>query len=326
MLGRRGFALLGGVAIALAALATPAVAAAGKKDLPVPYGISAALTAELAAPNSDPPGSNDWSCTPSAEHPEPVVLVHGLSASKTTNWQTISPLLANNGYCVYALTYGVPAPNVFPQNQIGGLLPMEDSARELDAFVTRVLDATGAAKVDLVGHSEGTVMPEYWLQFLGGAAKTDKYVAVTPIYHGTLTEPLPTAQLADALGVREPASAVVGLVCGSCPQFVAGSPYVKRMNAQPGGPAVPGVTYTSVMTRYDELVVPYTSGRLDAPNATNIVVQDGCEVDLSDHLSIISTARTGQIVLNALDPAHASPPPCRPSLPLLGSQVLPPLI
>jgi triacylglycerol lipase len=98
------------------------------------------------------------------------------------------------------------------------------------------------------------------------------------------------------------------------------------MNARPGGPAVPGVTYTTVMTRYDELVVPYTSGRLDAPNATNIVVQDGCEADLSDHLSIISTARTGQIILNALDPADASPLPCLPSLPALGNEVLPPLI
>ncbi|OJY39963.1 lipase [Pseudonocardia sp. 73-21] len=325
MAGRRGLALLGGVVVALAALATPAVAAGGS-DLPVPYGFSAAITAEAAAPNSDPPGSNDWSCRPSEEHPEPVVLVHGLVASKTTNWQTMSPLLKNNGYCVYALTYGVPAPDVFPQNQIGGLLPMEQSAREFDAFVSRVLDATGASKVDLVGHSEGTIMPEYWLQFLGGAARTDKYVAVTPLYQGTLTKPLPTAAFADALGVREPASAVVGPACGSCPQFVAGSPYVKRMNAQPGGPAVPGVTYTTVMTRYDELVVPYTSGRLDALNATNIVVQDGCGVDLSDHLSIISTARTGQIILNALDPAEAEAPPCLPSLPALGNKVLPPLI
>jgi triacylglycerol esterase/lipase EstA (alpha/beta hydrolase family) len=323
--------LLAGVVLALAALATPALAAdesshppaADKSLLPVPYGMAAAITGELAGPGSDPPGSNDWSCRPSAAHPEPVVLVHGLLGSKTTNWQTVSPLLSNSGYCVFALTYGVRAPGVFPQDQIGGLLPMEQSARELDAFVTRVLAATGASRVDLVGHSEGTIMPEYWLQFLGGAARTDHYVAVTPLYQGTLAQPLPTAALADALGVREPASAMVGLVCGSCPQFVAGSPYVRRMNAQPGGPAVPGVTYTTIMTSYDELVVPYTSGRLEAPNATNIVVQDGCAIDRSDHVSIISTARTGQLIRNALDPAHASPPPCHPALPALGNQVLP---
>ncbi|WP_232663477.1 esterase/lipase family protein [Pseudonocardia sp. TRM90224] len=290
-------------------------------DLPVPYGFVRGLTG-LATPDADPPGANDWSCRPSAAHPDPVVLVHGLTGSKTTNWQTMAPLLANAGYCVYALTYGVPPGAVYPQDQVGGFLPMEESAEQLDAFVDEVLASTGAERVDLVGHSEGTLMPQYWLQFLGGADVTDDYVAVTPLYDGTLAKPLPVAELADGLGVREPASAVVGVPCGSCPQFISGSPYLERMHAQPGGAAVPGITYTTVMTRYDQLVVPYTSGVLDAPNATNIVVQDGCEIDLSDHLSIISTARTGQIVLNALDPASAVEPPCRPSLPALGNEVL----
>ncbi len=67
-------------------------------------------------------------------------------------------------------------------------------------------------------------------------------------------------------------------------------------------------------------MIPYTSGRLDG--ATNIVVQDGCEIDLSDHLSIIATERTGQIILNALDPENAQPLPCRVSAPLLGNEVL----
>ncbi len=39
--------------------------------------------------------------------------------------------------------------------------PMERSAPQLAAFVDKVLAATGASKVDLVGHSEGTVMPRY---------------------------------------------------------------------------------------------------------------------------------------------------------------------
>jgi len=250
--------------------------------------------------------------------PIPWCWCTALSGSKTTNWRTVSPLLANDGYCVYALTYGVAA-NAYPADQIGGVRPMESSAQELDAFVTKVLDATGAEKVDLVGHSEGTLMPQYWLQFLGGAAKTDDYVAVTPLYDGTLARPLPTKDLAAALGVREPAAAVAGLACGSCPQFISGSPYLERMHR--AGTKVDGVTYTTVMTRYDQLVVPYTSGRLDG--ATNIVVQDGCPVDLSDHLSIISSRRTGQIILNALDPGAATPLPCEPVLPALGTNIFP---
>ncbi len=314
---RRTTKFLGGAALAavlVAVAGAPAVAAEpGGPDLPVPYGSAATVLAALN-PNSDPPGANDWSCEPSPEHPDPVVLVHGLSASKTTNWQTMSPLLANEGYCVFALTYGT----ALAGEQVGGLTPMEESAEELDAFVADVLDATGAGQVDLVGHSEGTLMPQYWLQFLGGDAVTDDYVAVTPLYDGTLADPLPAAEIADTLNVRDPAGALVGVACGSCPQFVSGSDYLERMAE--AGTRVEGIDYTTVMTRYDQLVIPYTSGELDG--ARNIVVQDGCEIDLSDHLSIIFSERTGQIILNALDPANAQDPPCRPVLPLLGNEVL----
>ncbi|MDQ3276029.1 MAG: lipase family protein [Actinomycetota bacterium] len=273
------------------------------------------LLAPVAAAQSaaGPPGGNDWNCRPSAQHPNPVVLVHGLGATAETNWVTVSPLLASRGYCVFALTYGQRPP--FPQ---GGVIPMEQSAEQLAAFVDAVRAATGAAEVDLVGHSEGTLMPQYYLQFLGGVDEVERYVAVTPVYEGTLGILTPATSFGDALGVYGPLTDVFGVACGSCPQFVAGSDYLERMHAQPGGAAVPGVTYTTVMTRYDALVIPYTSGRLTAPNATNIVVQDGCESDFSGHASIITTPRTGQIILNGLDPSSAMSPPCGGGIPLRG--------
>ena len=68
-----------------------------------------------------------------------MVLVHGLLANQTVNWQTISPILANNGYCVFALTYGT-LPNVaIPGYQPGGLARMEASAQQLADFVDQVL-------------------------------------------------------------------------------------------------------------------------------------------------------------------------------------------
>jgi triacylglycerol lipase len=313
----RGIGYVGGAALVAAVITGLAVvpAAAQEGDLPVPYGALATVAAAASPDAADPPGANDYDCEPGAAHPDPVVLVHGLGASKTTNWQTMSPLLANEGYCVFALTYGA-AP--VPGEPIGGTAPMEQSAEELDAFVDGVLEATGAERVDLVGHSEGTLMPQYWLQFLGGDEVTDDYVAVTPLYDGTLADPLPVALLADSLGVRDPAGALVGVACGSCPQFISGSEYLERMAAE--GTRVEGVDYTTIMTRYDQLVIPYTSGELEG--ATNIVVQDGCEIDLSDHLSIIFSERTGQLILNALDPAGAQDVPCRPVLPLLGNEIV----
>lgn len=224
----------------------------------MPHGALASPAAEAAAPGSSPPGSNDHDCEPTAERPDPVVLVHGLGANRTVNWQTMSPLLANEGYCVFALTYGT----ALAGEQVGGLRPMEQSTGELAAFVDGVLAATGAERVDLVGHSEGTLMPQYWLQFLGGNEVVDDYVAVTPLYDGTLADPLPVDALVDALGVRDAAGAPVAPACGSC------------------------------------------------------------EIDFSDHLTIIFSERTGQVILNALDPQDAQGLPCRPVAPLLGNELL----
>jgi triacylglycerol lipase len=44
-------------------------------------------------------------------------------------------------------------------------------------------------------------------------------------------------------------------------------------------------------------------------------MQDHCALDFSDHLSIVSSPITGRYILNALDPAHALPPPCTLVLP-----------
>jgi len=179
--------------LALAAVATAgAGGAAAAAQYPVPYVFAANVVAAATEPGTPPPGSNDWSCRPSAAHPDPVVLVHGLFANMTDNWQTMSPLLADNGYCVFAFTYGATPDAPFPLDQLGGLAPMEQSATELAAFVDRVLAATGAAKVDVVGHSEGATMPDYYIEYLGGAAKVARYVGVSGVKHGTTLHGLNT--------------------------------------------------------------------------------------------------------------------------------------
>ncbi|MGI8921225.1 MAG: lipase family alpha/beta hydrolase [Solirubrobacteraceae bacterium] len=246
-----------------------------------------------------PPGANNFSCKPSAAHPNPVVLVHGLGATMGENWGYLSPLLAARGYCVFALTYGIDPR--FPY--AGGEIPIEQSAPELAAFVDSVLAATHTSQVDLVGHSEGTFMPEYWLKYLGGQSKVNVYVAMTPLYAGSTVYAV--SELRDALaplGLSQPAVDLVAQDCGSCPEFLAGSPMVQKLNA--GGAAVPGVQYTTIPTRYDELVTPYTSGILHAPNVTNKILQDVCPNDLSEHLAEAVDPVVAQIVFNALDPPH----------------------
>ncbi|CAM5569056.1 hypothetical protein SBADM41S_00984 [Streptomyces badius] len=220
---------------------------------------SAAPAAEAATSR----GWNDYSCKPSAAHPRPVVLVHGTFGNSIDNWLVLAPYLVNRGYCVFSLDYGqLPGVPFFH-----GLGPIDKSAEQLDVFVDKVLDATGAPKADLVGHSQGGMMPNYYLKFLGGAAKVNALVGIAPDNHGTtllgLTKLLPFFP-----GVEK---FISDKTPGLADQ-IAGSPFITKLTA--GGDTVPGVRYTVVATTYDQVVTPYRTQYLDGPDVRNVRLQD----------------------------------------------------
>ena len=80
--------------------------------------------------------------------------------------------------------------------------------------------------------------------------------------------------------------------------------------------AAPGVHYVNIVTKYDELVRPYTSGI--EPGMTNIVLQDKCALDYTEHFEIAADRNASLYVLNALDPAHPRPITCTLTLPFVG--------
>jgi hypothetical protein len=90
----------------------------------------------------------------------------------------------------------------------------------------------------------------------------------------------------------------------------AGSSFLTHLNA--GGDTVPGVSYTVIETRYDEVVTPYSSAFLSGPDVTNITLQNQCGLDLTDHLGIIYDPVALHDVLNALDPTTAEGRPFAP--------------
>jgi triacylglycerol esterase/lipase EstA (alpha/beta hydrolase family) len=281
---------------------TPAPAA-----FPVNYSLTAAIAYSLTHPGQPPIGANNWSCRPSAAHPSPVVLVHGTFLNMTDSWEALSPLLANAGYCVFALNYGGSSAG----NPIQATGDIKVSAGQLATFVNKVLAATAARKVDIVGHSQGGMMPRYYLRFLGGAAKTDTLVGLAPSNHGTTLLGLTT--LAAAFG----AGSLSLPGCAACGEQLAGSAFLKALNTAPGaaGNVVhetePAVHYTVIETRFDEVVTPYTSAFLAAgANVHNVRVQDRCPIDLGDHLAIIYDRRALALTMNALDPAHPVAVPC----------------
>ncbi|MEC3975043.1 esterase/lipase family protein [Amycolatopsis sp. H20-H5] len=273
----------------------------------------ALLVGLLAATPADARTSvNDWSCRTGEAHPVPVVLVHGTSDNKESTWRELGPMLASRGYCVFSLTYGVlPGASTGP-DAVGGLTRIEDSSRELATFTGKVLRATGRPKADIVGYSQGTLLPTYYAKFLGGRTKINRYVSLAPLWNGT-----DVALAADLVGLLR-LLGLDGLTrlltnCAACTQVLTGSPLLERLRAD--GIRVPGIRYTNIVTTHDRNIVPYTSGLLNGPDVTNVVLQDTCAADESEHGSLVVDPNALGHVLNALDPARARPVPCRPTGP-----------
>ncbi|MFD5397231.1 esterase/lipase family protein [Streptomyces sp. NPDC127097] len=289
----RTLTLLPALALALGVATVPAAAAD-----PSPAATPAGSAAQTAAAG----GWNNYSCKPSAAHPRPVVLVHGTLGNSIDNWLGLAPYLVARGYCVFSLDYGqLPGVPFFH-----GLGPVDASARQLAAYVDRVLAATGTEKVDLVGHSQGGMMSRVYLKFHGGADKVNALVGLAPDNHGTDLNGL-TRLLDHFPGAKD---YIDKLTPGLADQIV-GSDILNRLNE--GGDTLPGVHYTVIATKYDEVVTPYRSAFLDGPDVRNVVVQDLCGLDLSEHVAIGLVDRVAfHETANALDPAHATRTTCLP--------------
>ncbi len=276
----------------------------------VDYDFFSGIAPEIRHPGGALPGANLWDTPPSAERPVPVVLVHGTAGGGQTNWGPYVPLLTNHGFSVFTLTYGAIPGSAWPVSAMGGMRRIEDSAAEFGAFVGHVLDATGAEQVDVVGHSQGTLVPGYWAKRLGGADRIRRYVSLAPLWQGTRAFGALRGTLA-AVGMRFGVAGLDVAASLSIPQMITGSDFLAELWSG-GTPYVEGIEYTNISTEHDEFVVPYTSGQIPGGpgmDVTNIVVQDGCPADHSDHLGICGSRRAATIVLNALDDIDQNPVP-----------------
>ena len=257
--------------------------------------LTVAATTTLAAASIIP---NDFSCR-STEHPNPVVLLHGLGATGYEDINALQWWLQSQNYCTFAHTYG--AYKGFPF--VGGLKPINESSGEITDYILEVKDKTGAEKVDIVGHSEGAFqtlyVPKFHRDELAGVL--DRLVAIAPPTRGTDFAGL--YKLAIDLGnnTKETVDKVLDTVgCQACAELVTGGEAIQRLND--GQPIVQeGTTLTVIASKHDELVTPPTTSFVHEEDVNNIWIQDYCPLDPVGHLNGGYDTNVWHIVSNALD-------------------------
>ncbi|GAA2895608.1 alpha/beta fold hydrolase [Streptosporangium fragile] len=189
------------------------------------------------------PKANDFGCRPRESTPYPVVLVHGARSNGAATWPVAVPYLDKQGYCVFALDYGW-------SNSI------KESARTLGTFVDGVLQATGAEKVAIVGHSLGGIVPRAYMRLEGGAGKVAELITLGAPHHDL------TGELAESCGGET--------VCG---ELRPGSPLMRELNEP--SMVEPGVSYTALGLRAEqEIASTFVEG--PRKQVTNRMLQDDC--------------------------------------------------
>ncbi|MGZ8178347.1 esterase/lipase family protein [Williamsia sp. SKLECPSW1] len=240
-------------------------------------------------PDARPPGSNDLSCRPASRHPRPVILLHGTDSSAFADFSDIAPLLARQGFCVFAVNYGgAPGATTF------GTEDIRAGAPAVRAFVDRVRAATHADRVDIVGYSQGANVGRYVVDKLGAAPFVDRWIGLAPPSHGSTFYGL--GMLTRIPGVDRLVSPKP--VNESMLQQVAGSEFLRELNSP--AETVGTVRYVTIRTAVDEVIQPSTSGVLHGPRARDVVIQDRCPADLTGHFRMPYDAVAQNLLVEAL--------------------------
>lgn len=187
---------------------------------------------------------------------DPVIVVAGTFADQPAANIFYAPLAAclrADGYRPYI--FGLPT---------SGTEGIGRTAQALNAFADQVRAQTGAARVDLIGHSQGGLVARHYVKYLGGSGEVDALISLGAPHHGTAI-----ANLARLFGLGN----CIGIV--SCQQMARGSTYLSNLNA--GDDTIGIARHTNIISNNDGIVLPVTTGWLaDDGNNANVRVQSPC--------------------------------------------------
>lgn len=216
---------------------------------------------------------------------QPVLLVPGTGATGAANFSWgVEPALTAMGDPWCELTP--------PMNQLGDI----QVGAEYDVYAIRTMYSLTHRKIAILGHSQGGLQPRWALRFWPDLrSKVDKWIGVAASNHGTTGASVLLAAFANCALACPPALF----------QQQASSAFVKAANEPQE--TFPGISYTSIYTTTDEIVVPNTgpgacSSCLSGPasQVSNIAIQDVCPGRYAEHIELIADAAMWAIAKDAL--------------------------
>lgn len=210
----------------------------------------------------------------------PVLIVGGLTEPQAL-LNTLQGRLEGAGLTVFTMAL----PGAIPGTQ-----DIAVSAQAVAARARAILSQTGAAKLDVVGHSEGGLALRYYVKNLGGAAQVRRYVSLATPQHGT--------QLANIIGTFPIVGQLAGALCTACAEMAVGSAFLTALDSPTDVPG--GVAYTALGTRFDELVVPAPQASFLQDGGTNASVQQFCPNDVVFHIGMLTDRAAAGLTISAL--------------------------
>lgn len=265
---------------------------------PIQSSFKAALQYAQQKPGTAPLGVNDLSCSPQRGE-NPVILIPGTGEDAYATWAFYGPALQSEGICAYTFNHNPPSIEGHTLEWAAFSGDIRDSAHMLDSVVRRILDATDATKVDLVGHSQGGgPLAHFYIQNFSGEEKVNEVIGLTPSNHGTRKYEL--ASLFEFYPfLRPPYESLTNFSnTQAWEQQVSGSSLLNDLSKN--GLTRAPVSYVVITTQNDENVVPYTNSFIAEPRVENLTVEDFCGNTHSSHMNFTYDPIAFQLVLDRL--------------------------
>jgi triacylglycerol lipase len=246
-------------------------------------------------------------CRPSSANPRPVLVLpgaDGTTSETVSQWEVVVSALRQQGACTLVFQGGV----VDGRRWAG---EMAASAGQLAQFVEKVKDTTGAPQVDIVAHSAGSVVANYFVKVLGGAPDVHDMVLLAPeargcdgagflAQYGIKDLPITPVQALEALPFLAPALATLIPGMASALQLTPVSDFYRTL--MDGPIAQPGVSYAVMATKNDQVATPPgTCSFITEPGVTNVFFEDAFPGSPAvDHSSLRSNPNTASWIVEQL--------------------------